>query len=406
MSPESLTAVRARRLEVNSKVLELAAEDDLTEDQDAEFARLTGELRSLTKRESAMVAAGADQPDVVGEGVEEVDKEAAEFAKLVDQADLGQLVASALSNKPVAGAMRELQQESGVGSLHIPPAKIIEAFAASTVTSDGDQAIQEPTIQQVFASIMTEMLGVDRQMTGVGVVRTPVVDAPEVGPTSTVAVGTAADDSTVTISAPTLTPHHIPIPCTFGKDEGHTFRNLGAEVETVLRDAGASAMDYQALYAAADQGILNHGTDPTADTTVETFATLWSEVADAVDGRYARRLADLCVLVGPATYRLASGLYRGATADSETVVEKIDRMTAGIYTSSLVADPASDDQQAVVVRGAGMHTGIVQRIWDVELIPDSVTLATSGQIRLTLSIFMATAVVRAGIYRRFDAHLA
>lgn len=407
---ETLTQVRTKRLEANAKVMELAGEDELTEEQEADLAKFTKQAKKLSEREAAMVAAGADEPEVVNTGNVGDDKEAAEYAQLVTKArgDFGSILDVAVFDRRPKGAAHELQQEIGIADNVIP----LECFAASTVTSAGDSEVQEDTIMQVFPSRLSMAMGVDRRSVGVGVHNVPVVTAPTGAVTAVTAIGTTVADSAVTIEGHTLTPSRLQASATMGRDELATFMGLEADVEMTLREALESGFDYQSLYADNDtsqaggeQGLLNHGDAPTAGTDVVTFESGWADVVAAIDGRYASRLADLATVVGPTSYRLMSGVYKASESD-ETLIEKLDRLTAGVMTSAHVAGPdGSDDQQAVVARGGSMYTGQVQRIWGgVEVIPDRVTLAADGQVKITLVVMMATALVRAAVFRRFDVH--
>lgn len=400
---ETLTQVRARRLEANSKLLELAGEDDLTDEQEAEFSKLTGDVAKLTRREQAMVAAGADEPpDVVAEGSGD-DSDAAEFAKLVDDASLGDVLDVALFGKRPAGATAELQAEVGLGENVIP----LELFAASTVTSAGDVERQEPTVEQVFASPISMGLGIDRRSVGVGVTNVPVVTAPTSGPDGTTAIGTSVADSAVTIAGVQLSPTRLQISATIGRDELSTFRGLETEVERVLRAAIMSALDGQALYSGTADGLLNHGTAPSDTTDVVTYASLLAAVYGALDGRYASGLKDLATLLGPATAQLAAALYRGTTADNETAYDALMARTGGVMTSDLVAAASSDNQQAVTFRGTEAMPGYAQRLWGgAEVIRDPYTKAADGQIVCTVVLMQASKILRAGQYVRHSFHLA
>ena len=400
---ETLTQVRARRLEKSARLQELAGEEDLDEAGEAEFSQVQADVKALTKREGAMVAAGADEPEVVATGSTADDKEVAEFAKLVDEASMGAVLDAVCFGRRVAGATAELQQEVGVDVNVIP----LELFANSTVTAGGNTETQEATVGQVFPSPLSMAMGIDRRSVGVGPTNVPVVTAPTGAVQAVTAIGTAVVDETVTITGEHLSPKRLQVGATIGRDELSSFVGLEDDVEMTLREALMSGLDRQALYATGSEGLLTHGNAPAADAVVETFASIWGDVSGAIDGRYASRLADLSVVVGPATYRLGTTLYRDAAGDAETVIEKLDRVTAGVMTTAHVADPAADDQQAVIARGGAMHTGQAQRMWGgVEVIRDPYTLAAEGQIRLSLVLMQATAMVRTAVYKRVAFHLA
>ena len=350
-----------------------------------------------------MVAAGADKPpEVVAEGKADEGGEDAAFAKLVAGASIGDVMDCALFGKRAVGATVELQQELALGDNVVP----LALFAASSTTSGGDTETQEETIPQVFPSSISTGLGIDRRAVDVGVSNVPVVTQPEDGPTGVTAIGTPVDHTTVTIAGVQLVPTRLQVSATIGRDELSTFRGLEDQVETVLRAALMSALDYQALYSAGDNGLLNFGTAPGNTTVVMTFGSLMSAVTNVVDGRYASGLGDLVTLLGPATYRLGARSYRGAS-DAETVIEKLMRTTGGVMTSGLVAAASGDNQQAVTARGGAMHTGYAQRVWGgVEVIRDPHSQAASGQLVATLVLMQASKLLRSGMYVRASHHLS
>ena len=400
---DTLTSIRARRLEANSKLLDLAGEDDLSDEQETEFSALTASVSKLTRREAAMVAAGADkQPEVVAEGKAAEGGEDAAFDKLVAGASIGDVLDCALFGKRAVGATVELQQELAIGDNAVP----LVLFAASSVTSGGDAERQEETIPQVFASAISMGMGIDRRAVDVGVANVPVVTQPTAGPTDVTAIGTPVDHTTVTIAGVQLVPTRLQVSATIGRDELSTFRGLEDQVEIVMRQALMSALDRQALYSAGDNGLLNFGTAPPNTTTVMSFASLMAAVTNVVDGRYAAGLGDLVTLLGPATYRLGARSYRGAS-DAETVIEKLMRTTGGVMTSGLVAAASGDNQQAVTARGGAMHTGYAQRVWGgVEVIRDPYTKAADGQLVATLVLMQASKLLRSGMYVRASHHLS
>lgn len=399
MPTQTLTQVRAARLELNTRILDLAGEPDLDDEREAEFGRLTSEAAALSRREAAMVAAGADEPpEVLAAGEPAKD----DFGRLVAESSVADVLDQAIFDRRIGGATAELQDELSLPANSVP----LELFAASSVTSAGDSQIQEATVRQVFPSAISTGLGVDRRSVGVGIANLPVVVSPTDGPTATSSVGTAATATTTTIEARQFAPSPLLLTATIGKEEIATFRGIEDQVAGVLRQAITSGLDYQALYAGTADGILNHGTAPAASTTVATYASFLAAVYAALDGRYASGLMDLHTLLGPATARLAAASYRGTTSDNETAWDALMSRTGGVMTSALVADPSSDDQAAVTFRGGPGMPGAAQRTWGgAEIIRDNLTLASSAQCVVTVILLQATKIIRADSYRRHSFHL-
>ena len=402
--PETLTQLRARRLEANAKLLELAAEDDLDDDQTTEFTKLTGDVAKLTRREQAMVAAGADEPpEVIKEGKGAGGDKAAEFARLVAAADAGQIVDAVCFGRRLAGETAEVLAELKCDANVIPWALLAQPaeFAASTVTSAGDGSTKLPTIEQVFPTMVGDRFGVDRRMQPVGLATQPVVTAPTAGPTAT-AVGTAATDSAVTLGATNLSPDRLQVQAVIGRDEISTFTGLMGDVEMVLRDAIADGLDRRAVAE-----MFTAGTAPTTSSTVVTYAPGLAAVTAALDGRYAGSCKDLAVLVGPETGRLFETLYRSDESEVTLAMRLMDACEA-YRISANVAAAASDDQEMLVARGAGAHVGVVQVIWGagIEILDDPYSLSSEGQRRISACVMTDVEVVRAAVYHRASVHLA
>lgn len=405
----TLTQIRARLAERKARLLELAGSDeDLSEEESAEFSRLTGEVAELSRREAAL-AASEPEAEPVGAGHVDEDSDA-EFAELVARSDIGDIVDAAVFGRAMRGATAELQAEVGAAGNQIP----IELFAAATTGADGGPETQETALGQVFMSPLSSQFGVSRMMAPVGQQNVPTVTAPTAGPTAVAADGGTVADSTVTIGAVSLVPKRLQMSATINKTDVVTYRGLGAEVEAVLRAAIQDALDYMVLYGRpgstdADQaggGLLNFGNRPTVSTTVLTWKALADGVLSRVDGRFAPRTDDLALALGIKTHTLALTLFRSSETDTNAL-EYLRRQGVSVMAAGHIAAPASDDQQYLVCRGGSMHTGFVQRLWGPpELIDDNLSLSQDGQRRLTVCLMADGAVARPAMYHRGTAHLA
>ena len=296
------------------------------------------------------------------------------------------------------GAIVELQQDIGLSG-HQLPMQLMSA--ASSTTSGGDDVRQMDTLPQVFASLMTEHFGVARPQVGTGISSFPVVTAPTSGP-AVATVGTAVSDTAVTIAGFNLSPVPLTVTCTIGNDEINTFQGLEADVIRTLNDAIGSALDNQALNAAA--GLFSAGTDPTTSTTVATFASVLAAATSAVDGKYSDGFSTISSLYGPAGYRLLWQKFRG-TDTSEPIAERLMAAQRFVGTSALVTAPASDDNQEVLHCRNHMLRDLVQPVWSMSTIRDPFTLATSNQLRITVTVMHATQLLRSDNYIRSSMHL-
>ena len=315
----------------------------------------------------------------------------AQIGAWLDQTVLG-------SDRGDIGAIVELQQGSGLSGHQLPMQLMA---AASTVTSGGDDVQQMATLEQVFATAMVEHFGVSRPMVGTGISSFPVVTAPTTGP-AVATVGTAVSDTAVSISGFNLSPVPLTITATLGNDEISTFAGLESDVIRTLNDAIGSALDNEALNAAA--GLFSAGTDPTTSTTVATFASVLAAATSAVDGKYSDGFSTISSLYGPASYRLLWSKFRG-TDTSEPIAERLMAAQRYVGTSALVTAPGSDDDQEVLHCRNHMMRDLVQPIWSMSTIRDPYTLATSNQLRVTITLMHATQLLRGDNYLRSSMHL-
>jgi len=388
---ESLTSVQAQRLETNRRLAELAIDGDLDDDQAAEFAALTDRSQRLSLAEQRLLEAAPDP-----EPAAPVDA----FAALVAEADVRDVFAAAVYGRRVTGATAELQSEVGCTETQVP----LDLFAASTVSAAGGAEHQEPTVAQIFPTVMTAEYGVDRRPAPTGKVHIPRVTAPTAGPTAEATVGTKVPPTTATIVDNELAARPLTMVLLFDRVAEATFPGLEGDLMRILTDAMANAMDNQALHATGKNGLMNFGTDPTAETTVVTYETGLAKVLDSVDGLYATRHTDLRTLLGVATYNKAAALYRSGGSEPESLIDTLMSRTGGVRTSALVAAPNSDNQGGVVSLGGQMAQA--QRVWSMDLIADRVTRADANQVQLTVSCLQDTKMIRPETLKRLTFHLA
>ena len=404
----TLKQLEVRALTVRSELRELSAvEGELDDEQRSRMAALTREAGDLDTRIAAakMSEPESDEQEVAGAEQREQDGQWLELrSRAQAESGLGQILDAVTFGKSLRGATRELVQERGYADGEIPLEFLsdpLEQRAASTVTSGGDQETQQPTIPQVFPSMVAERMGVDRRMTGVGIQNQPTTTAPAGGPTATTAIGTSVADSAVTITGTQLTPKRLQVSAVMGRDELATFVGLDADVRRVLNEAITDGLDYQALRSSG--GLFEVGTDPAAKTAATDFAGYLSEVYAGVDGRYASMMSELSVLVGPDVYADMAGKYR-ADENADNTLMVLDGMTRGVMTSANVADASSSDAEIVIHKGDAV--GVVQAIWGAPtVISDPYSLSQDGQIRLTVVVMQDVATCRAAAYRRASVQI-
>jgi len=131
--------------------------------------------------------------------------------------------------------------------------------------------------------------------------------------------------------------------------------------------------------------------------------------AEAVDGIHADTEAQVRVLVGVASYKLAAKVHLAGSGESGT--ELLMRRAGGFRSSSYIAGPASDIQDSILwAGGGGVSRGdSVAAMWGngLEVIRDPYTQAAQGQIVLNwISLWDAAVAHRAGAYASIGLKLA
>ena len=103
--------------------------------------------------------------------------------------------------------------------------------------------------------------------------------------------------------------------------------------------------------------------------------------------------------MGSGSYAQAGSVFRGNNAD-QTAASELDRLTGGVRVSAHVPAVASSKQNNVI--RLGMRRDMVAPIWEGPvLIPDEVTLASKGMIKITAILLHAVKIIREeGFYKQ------
>ena len=114
-----------------------------------------------------------------------------------------------------------------------------------------------------------------------------------------------------------------------------------------------------------------------------------------MDGRFANVPGDLRVVVGSATYAHVANVY-GTDIGLPSALEGLTSpsILGGLRVSAHVPAATNAHKQFAVVR-RGMRRDAVAPIWEgITIIPDEVTLAAKGQIKITAIMLHAVKILR------------
>ena len=382
--------------ERRQKLNDLLGLDTLSDEQRGEMETLTKRLQEIEVETRAAILA---EPDPTETRTDPEGPEGRELRALQDRADVGAIFEAAIEKRDTEGAERELQAHYKLGNHQVPVA-LLEQRAVTPAPANVEQA-QDTIVPAVFPMGAAAFCGVMQPTVEAGERVYPVLTnnaaADDVDEASSVT------ETTGSFSADVLTPRRIQASFFYSREDRAKFPGMDAALRMNLSDALSSGLD-KYVVAKTDVGLVDFGTDPTAPSTESDFAGYRAAIYGALDGRYASQAIDACLLVGAATYAHAAGVYRSNNAD-DSALDSLTRVSGGVRISAHVPAKASMIQQAVVCRGK-QYRHAVAPIWDgIQLIPDEVTKAATGEIVLTAVMLMAFKVIRTDGFVRVSFHI-
>ena len=390
----AIQKIALRQSEIRSRLHEVGAIEDVTDEIRAEVKTLTDEMKDLEIRSQACIAAGE-----VPEEEPENEQRDEQLLELAGRANVGDVFDAALEHRSTDGATRELQDELALNQNQVP-LMLLETRNVTPAPADVG-AGQSEIIPGVFPDSCAAYLGVDMPTVPVGEAVFPVLTT---NATAHVPAENAdADDTTGSFSADMLAPSRIQAAFFYSREDRARFAGMDAALRMNLTDALSDKLDQQILNGT--EGLFN-GTKLAnhAQTAETTFANYISQFGyGRVDGKYASATGDLKIVVGSATYAHMGGTYRHQNAD-DIAIARLMEITGGIKVSAHVPAVVSNKQNAVI--RLGMRRDMVAPIWEgITIIPDEITKAKSGEIVITAVMLHAIKILRsAGFFKQQTAH--
>ena len=327
------------------------------------------------------------------------DGEAAELRRLLEGASLGRFYEAAIEHRALDGREAEIQQHFGLNSNQFPVEMLREpepeARAVTPPPADTG-ATQRPILMPIFARGDAAFLSVSQPVVPVGDSVHPVLtNRPTVEKKAT-ANSDAVAETTGSFAATVLTPQRLQASFFWRRTEAARFAGMAEALRMALTSGLSEAMDVQVVnQIVADVA----RTDATGVDDFDSYRSRF--VYDLIDGRFANREGDIRMMVGAKTLSDAAKLYRATTADV-SVVDSLRRITGGVRVSAHIPAPASNKQDVLVRLGS--RPDAVAPIWrQVTLIPDEVTKADKGEIKVTAVALASFKVLRLAGFKRVQA---
>ncbi len=398
----------AQRLQVEhsekrQKINELLAADEITDEQRTELAALTGRMQQIEVELRAAIVAEADDEKRALET--EPDAEMRERLELRGKASLAAYLQAALAGRAVNGAEAELQAAAGAGA-GIPlelwdTAAPTEKRADAVTGAPGTVGVNlAPLLPAVFAPSIAPRLGIEMPRVESGSYATATLTTNLTAAAKS--KGGAAEATAAAFTPTTVTPKRISARMAVaiedvasvgvGNFESILRENLSLVLSDALDDAAING-DGQAPNL---KGMLASLTDPDDPTAVADFDAFAATHAGGIDGLWASTLADVGIVVGPATYALSARTFQSAASYKGELSAAAYAMSAtgGFWTNKRMPLPASDVQQAILYRKGrtGMRTAVCPH-WNSISIDDIYSGSAAGQRFFTLHVLLGDVVV-------------
>ena len=384
-----------RASEIRKRLAELAAIEEMNDEQRSEIGTLRTEYVDVEAKYQASVTSEDSPAETRFE-----DTEGRELRSLIDGSDVGAIFAATLEHRQTDGRTAELQQHFGLGANQVP-LSLLETRAVTPAPGQVGQN-QSAIIPGVFPMSCAAFLGIDMPTVPVGDSVFPVLT--KNATVHTPAESAPAAETTGSFSAQVLSPSRLQASFFYSREDRARFAGMDEALRMNLTEALGDALDKEILVG--DDGLLtgtnlaNHNV--TAVTSYANYRALFGY--GRVDGIYAGGVGDIKIVKGSATYAHASGVFRSDNAGDRAALEDLMSVTGGMKVSAHVPDPASNRQNAVIRLGS--RRDMVSPIWEgITLIPDEITKAANGQIVVTAVMLHAVKLLRAaGFYKQQAQH--
>ncbi len=405
MTPIQTLAVRAG--ELRSRLGELGGMAELSEENQKELDNLRSEYMDNERKQGALTIAG----DVIPEPIEtRDDAQGREIRRLLARANLGTMLENIMEQRSHDGAEKEVNDHYGLGYRQIPITMLRDwaqplETRARTEAPANVQGNQDEVLDYVFPMAMASFLNVDMPTVPVGAKIYPVMST---SPTIAVpAEGVTVPDTTGIFLAESLSPGRLQAAYTFSREDKATFPMMEETLRESLSMGISDGLDAQVI--AGINGLLGTSglTLRTGDAGAEaTFATYRGLLFDSetIDGRYASMPADIRMVMGPAAFNHAGGIYRTANSDI-SALENLISNSGGVRASAHVPAPSTNDQDVIVRKG--MRRAMVAPLWmGLDIIYDELTQAATGEIVLTAVALFSVKIIRADDFQRRAVQVA
>lgn len=402
--------IQLRLSEIRKAMADMAAADELSEEQRSEVATLRAEYTDCeTRYQAALVAEDTPEPETREETPEE-----REIADLRRRSSLATYVLAARDNRPVGGPEADYNAAMQLGADQFP-LQLLAGDMETRATTDTETATRPQTwLDRLFADTAAMRLGITMPSVEPGVPSYPVTTA---GPAAAQrARGESAVDAPWAVGVTEVKPTRNAVHLKFTYEDAARLPGLEEALRRDMAAALAEGID-RAIFV-GDAGAGGANADPADIVGLTTAAITEHEITQAnkvkgpetldaflaaVDGVHAGDLGGLNVVTAIGAYRLWERTIVGTASETQKSLARFLR-DAGLSwtTRGLVEDnTAAGDFAAFVGRPMGAEGAGVAPVWTgAQLIRDPYTQAAEGEVLLTLTYLWGFALPRPASYQR------
>ncbi len=385
MTPKQRARLKAAAIQKRLNEIEALP---MTSELDKEQSELLATLAMLTPLVNA--------PELGTESL--ADAEGDEFRAILSGGSIGAILDCAISGAQTTGREAEIQSHFKLAANEFPVQMLRDSAAIQAAVTqapaDGDNRSVRPVIPEVFPSSVMSFLSIPTPTVPVGESEYVVLTT---GATvQTPAEAAAAAESTGTFTPTKLRARRYQTSFRWSREDAASFAPLEMALRQNLSDAMASKLEAEALLNNPNgllTGVVLADNDVEAKTTAGNYLGLLGY--GNVDGKFAATIRDIRILMGGGTYAAAAMEY----IDSENALDRLIRASGGVRVSAHVPAVADNKQESIVRIGRRMDA--VMPLWNaITMIPDAITKADEGEIRVTAVGLFNFALLRADGFKK------
>ena len=408
-----LQRLQLRQSEIRQRLAELLDTETRSEEEDNELDSLTREARSIeTDVRAAMVLEAQEEREHrIETNVEDLTPEGREREELRSRFSIGRLLAARIRGTQPGGVEAEYAAAMG-GTAGQCFTEIFETRAVTPGVEGGTE--QRPIVPALFDMSVAPYLGIAMTTVSSGDVAFPILATSLTADTA--AKGSQVPQTAGAFTVSSVQPRRLGASFQVQYEDLARLEGMEQSLRMNLQETMTNALDDHVINGDDDsgdgkvQGLLPQLTDPTEPAAnPETWERFNVAFVSAIDGLHAYDETAVRALVGVGTYRHMAGQFRAAESN-ESFSAYWRRTGGGVRATKKIAPPASNIQQAIIVRNnpAGDSPATMAHWSSFDMtVRDVFSNARAGEVTITASVLVSDVVLlRSGVYLQDSFRLA